>query len=359
MNNTIHINGNDVDQYGNTINYLYESTGTLYIRLNELDNNHYQNDEIPMPIWDITGIHRHGIGIDALTVDSITGELSFHQFKYHNTSVKQKNSSGYLGVMGLRINENRVGTIYYPHKVSCNLTELHRNDPRYRYKHFVMPLNPIPDAKNLEALNEFVSTKHRRPHPNSADVYEQLLADMLSDLDRDCRLQEIYNHIDNKIHKEQVAFNRKQGALNKAGSKKSGRKTNPKPKAKGKLTFKPKMTRAAILSRLPKESIPSEQYLANWIRHNKNEIKHLVPSCYEQYFKTREDLWLDNYELLVNYIHNNGVRPSDKSTDLVTKQIGKWFSHRITDYHKKSGLLANNEYYAKIDTLMYILDIER
>jgi hypothetical protein len=60
---------------------------------------------------------------------------------------------------------------------------------------------------------------------------------------------------------------------------------------------------------------------------------------------TNEEFWKKTLSDLQDFMDKYHKRPSDKSKDIVEKQLGKWLSHQNTNYTKKSQILKNQEIY--------------
>jgi hypothetical protein len=68
---------------------------------------------------------------------------------------------------------------------------------------------------------------------------------------------------------------------------------------------------------------------------------------YEEYFKTNEEVWEEHLKNTKSYINKNNKLPSAVSKDKNIKFLGMWLSNQNTNYKKKSGIMKNEEIYAK------------
>jgi superfamily II DNA or RNA helicase len=62
---------------------------------------------------------------------------------------------------------------------------------------------------------------------------------------------------------------------------------------------------------------------------------------YKKYLLSNEEVWQNTLIEIKRYIDKNKHRPSHASKNKETKKIGKWISHQIESYQKKTGIMKN------------------
>jgi len=107
-----------------------------------------------------------------------------------------------------------------------------------------------------------------------------------------------------------------------------------------------------------KKRPPREDTLYTWLIRQNNNYKKKIESMsnennsklwkkinnkYPTYFRSDNEKWYDNLELINQYIKENNKRPSDESKDKDIKYIGKWLGHQITNYKKKYQIMEEEE----------------
>jgi hypothetical protein len=103
---------------------------------------------------------------------------------------------------------------------------------------------------------------------------------------------------------------------------------------------------------------PEEKRLGRWIstqitNHKKNkqimsnvEIREKweeFKSKYPEYFMSSEEQWEMNLKKCVEFIDENGIRPSSTSKNLEEKRLGRWISTQIKNYKKNKYIMSNVE----------------
>ncbi len=101
---------------------------------------------------------------------------------------------------------------------------------------------------------------------------------------------------------------------------------------------------------------PSEKVLAQWYSDQQKKLKankfisediknqwvnFISDENYIEYFKSPEDIWKDNFNLLIEYIDTNNKKPSEKSQNINERKLGKWLSHQNSNYGSKKFLMKD------------------
>jgi superfamily II DNA or RNA helicase len=68
---------------------------------------------------------------------------------------------------------------------------------------------------------------------------------------------------------------------------------------------------------------------------------------YSEYFKSNEEQWGDNLEAVSLYFDGHKKRPSTRSKDKRTKQLGAWINTQNNNYKKKTWIMSNLIYRKK------------
>ena len=68
-------------------------------------------------------------------------------------------------------------------------------------------------------------------------------------------------------------------------------------------------------------------------------------SQYSMYLIDKNTVWNNNFTELKAYLDKNKKRPSEQSKDLKIKTLGRWCSIQITNYNKKSRIMADSDIY--------------
>ncbi len=120
-----------------------------------------------------------------------------------------------------------------------------------------------------------------------------------------------------------------------------------------------------INHKLPVQKRVNNASLSNWvacqrqnyikkklIMKNHDEIHKswkdfIEDNKYSSYFKTNEELWFEKLDILKEYIDTYNKRPrcSSKNLKQPEKIIGKWLSHQITNYNKKTESMKDPKIY--------------
>jgi len=102
--------------------------------------------------------------------------------------------------------------------------------------------------------------------------------------------------------------------------------------------------------------------LANWVncqQQNYNKKEHIMINIeiynkwtefidkYKEYFKSNEEIWLNNLQKLKKYIDNNNKKPSSSHKNTDIKSLGLWIGTQQKNYKKKEGIMKNEEIYIK------------
>jgi len=110
-----------------------------------------------------------------------------------------------------------------------------------------------------------------------------------------------------------------------------------------------------------KESLTEKQlgqWLSNQIKNYKNKIQSMKKADryqrwkefleeYKEYFKSDNEIWEENFDKLKGFIDENKRRPLDKSINKEEKQLGKYLSHQMTNYKKKTHGMKDEVRYQK------------
>ena len=103
-----------------------------------------------------------------------------------------------------------------------------------------------------------------------------------------------------------------------------------------------------------------EKYLANWIQYqNKNyKIKKVNMSdlkkyklwtqfleCYEEYFKSDDDIWRETFEKLKQFMNENKKSPSQYAENKEEKYLGRWIQYQNKNYESKKHSMKDTEKY--------------
>jgi len=110
-----------------------------------------------------------------------------------------------------------------------------------------------------------------------------------------------------------------------------------------------------------------EKYLEKWMNeqhHNyNNDIKAMKDSKrkkmwkklikeYNIYFKTKDDIWNDNYNKIISFISNNYKLPDRNANNKDEKMLACWFDHQRSAYNKKNRLMKDSDKREKWDILI-------
>jgi len=64
---------------------------------------------------------------------------------------------------------------------------------------------------------------------------------------------------------------------------------------------------------------------------------------YKKYFQSNEDLWLETFNQIIQYIDENNKRPSKHDVNKQIKHLGIWIQHQQNNYNKKEKIMLNKE----------------
>lgn len=104
--------------------------------------------------------------------------------------------------------------------------------------------------------------------------------------------------------------------------------------------------------------------LANWIRNQQTKYKNkdgvmentqiynkwteiINSPKYKKYLQSNDKLWYDTFQDVIQYIHDNNIKPNSNDKDIKTKQLGQWIITQQTNYKKKDRAMKNEEIYNK------------
>ena len=73
--------------------------------------------------------------------------------------------------------------------------------------------------------------------------------------------------------------------------------------------------------------------------------KFINDEKYRSYLMSNEEVWYKNLEKVKLFMDDNGKRPSLTSKNQEEKILGKWLSHQITNYQKKTRIMKEKEIY--------------
>ena len=99
-------------------------------------------------------------------------------------------------------------------------------------------------------------------------------------------------------------------------------------------------------------------WLTNQIKNHKkkseimtNETIHdtftIFLQEYGKYFMSNDEIWHENLSQIEEYINKNNKRPSQDSDNKYIKQLGKWLSHQIENYNRKTQIMKEDNIYNK------------
>ena len=98
-----------------------------------------------------------------------------------------------------------------------------------------------------------------------------------------------------------------------------------------------------------------EKVLGQWIvtqvmNHKKDKMNQKRKTAWEvfmskycYYFKSNEEQWYETLEKVSSFIDTHHKRPYDKNKNQDEKKLGKWISHQITNYKKKTHNMKNEK----------------
>jgi len=115
------------------------------------------------------------------------------------------------------------------------------------------------------------------------------------------------------------------------------------------------------------KQLPSREYnrdkniqkLANWVNTQKQNYKNktqifknsIIFKLFDEFvnenydlFKTNEELWMDNYNELLEYIKFNNKLPSKHNENENIKKLGIWISRQKQLYENKENIMNNDEF---------------
>jgi hypothetical protein len=89
-----------------------------------------------------------------------------------------------------------------------------------------------------------------------------------------------------------------------------------------------------------------QNYLKNKDSMKKKSIKKqwedfINNPQYKQYFISNEEEWVNNLEILKNYIDKNNKKPSRSDKDIEIKQLGRWIDTQQQNYKKNIEIMKN------------------
>ena len=104
--------------------------------------------------------------------------------------------------------------------------------------------------------------------------------------------------------------------------------------------------------------------LANWICNQRTKYKNkdgvmentqiynkwteiINSPKYKKYLQSNDKLWYDTFQDVIQYIHDNNIKPNSNDKDIKTKQLGQWIITQQTNYKKKDRAMKNEEIYNK------------
>jgi superfamily II DNA or RNA helicase len=67
---------------------------------------------------------------------------------------------------------------------------------------------------------------------------------------------------------------------------------------------------------------------------------------YSEYFLDNNTIWNNKLTELKTYLDTNKKRPNERDKDLITKTLGKWLTHQITNYAKKKDIMKDPTIYS-------------
>jgi superfamily II DNA or RNA helicase len=103
----------------------------------------------------------------------------------------------------------------------------------------------------------------------------------------------------------------------------------------------------------PKKANETERKLCKWFQHNTTDYKNIRNSLkknenriqwmimldkYKEYFLSRYEKWMINFNNLQNYVNQNKSLPKDKI-------LNKWHSHMSDNFLKKNDIMSEDMYY--------------
>ena len=98
--------------------------------------------------------------------------------------------------------------------------------------------------------------------------------------------------------------------------------------------------------------------LRNWISHqNKNYKKQEFNMknkqiCikwekfieeYSEFFLSKEEIWQNRFNIIIQYIEDNSILPSRSSTNIEVKNMAEWIQHQKQYYKNKSSIFENQD----------------
>lgn len=105
------------------------------------------------------------------------------------------------------------------------------------------------------------------------------------------------------------------------------------------------------------------QQLGYWIYYQQpnNKKKYTIskPNIYEKwtefinhpnyakYFMSHEDTWINNFELVKQYIDKHNTKPSKYDKDKETQKLGYWIVDQQSNHNNKKYIMANSNIYNK------------
>jgi len=89
-----------------------------------------------------------------------------------------------------------------------------------------------------------------------------------------------------------------------------------------------------------------EQIMTNQEIYNKWNAFINDPK-YKKYFQSNEEIWIENYQKVIDHININNKRPSQHDKNNNIKQLGTWISNQLLNHKNKEKIMTNQEIYNK------------
>ena len=74
----------------------------------------------------------------------------------------------------------------------------------------------------------------------------------------------------------------------------------------------------------------------------RNEFERFL-NDYSEYFKSNEEIWYDNLELVKQYIDDNNKKPSSEDKNKDIKKLGLWIRTQQNNYRNNKYIMKNDE----------------
>ncbi len=222
------------------------------------------------------------------------------------------------------------------------------NDDNYKY-YF------LSDEKlwfnNLKSIKDYIDEYHKKPALTDKNKKDKILCKWMTHQitnynKKECimKIEKIYKEWHDFINSEQYKKYFLSNELLWYGNFNSVKeyidKNNKKPPEKDKnqeLNFLGRWILTQMQNYKKKKQIMTNDKIYKEWTDFVNDDK------YKKYFESNELSWLNNLNSVKNYIDEYNKRPSNKDKNQEFKFLGKWISHQITNYNKKTHVMKNEK----------------